>query len=57
MNVSERVDASLPKVAELLVVCAHPDEASFGLGGVLGAFVDRGTRVRVLCLIHGEASA
>ena len=52
----ERSAASLPDVAELLVVCAHPDDESFGLGGVLGAFVDRGTQVRVLCFTHGEAS-
>ena len=56
MSVVERADASLPKVTELLVVCAHPDDESFGLGGVLGAFVDQGARVRVLCLTHGEAS-
>ena len=56
MSVAEHAEASLPEVAELLVVCAHPDDESFGLGGVLGAFVDRGTRVRVLCLTHGEAS-
>ena len=56
MSVSERAGASLPKVGELLVVCAHPDDESFGLGGVLGAFVDQGARVRVLCFTHGEAS-
>ena len=56
MSALERADASVPKVAELLVVCAHPDDESFGLGGVLGAFVDQGTRVRVLCFTHGEAS-
>ena len=56
MSVVERADASVPKVAELLVVCAHPDDESFGLGGVLGAFVDQGARVRVLCFTHGEAS-
>lgn len=56
MSVLRRAGASLPEVAELLVVCAHPDDESFGLGGVLGAFVDRGTRVRVLCFTHGEAS-
>ncbi|MHB1510922.1 MAG: PIG-L deacetylase family protein [Acidimicrobiales bacterium] len=47
---------SVPKVSELLAVCAHPDDESFGLGGVLGAFVDEGTHVRVLCFTHGEAS-
>ena len=56
VSVPERAGTSLPEIAELLVVCAHPDDESFGLGGVLGAFVDRGTRVRVLCFTHGEAS-
>ena len=35
---------------------AHPDDESFGLGGVLAAFVDQATRARVLCFTHGEAS-
>ncbi len=35
---------------------AHPDDESFGAGGVLAAFVDQATRVRVLCFTHGEAS-
>ncbi len=47
---------SLPSATELLAVCAHPDDESFGLGGVLRAYVERGTCVRVLCLTHGEAS-
>jgi LmbE family N-acetylglucosaminyl deacetylase len=47
---------ALPKVTELLAVCAHPDDESFGLGGVLGSFVEQGARVRVLCFTHGEAS-
>jgi LmbE family N-acetylglucosaminyl deacetylase len=46
----------LPKVTELLAVCAHPDDESFGLGGVLGSLVEQGARVRVLCFTHGEAS-
>jgi LmbE family N-acetylglucosaminyl deacetylase len=40
----------------VLVVVAHPDDESFGLGAVLAAFVDAGARVGVLCLTHGEAS-
>lgn len=48
--------AGLPAVGELLAVVAHPDDESFGLGGVLAAFVDQATRVGVLCFTHGEAS-
>ncbi len=47
---------SLPAVPSLLAVCAHPDDESFGLGGILGAFADAGTRCAVLCFTHGEAS-
>ncbi len=49
-------DPALPKVREVLAVCAHPDDESFGLGGVLRCFVNQGTRVSVVCLTHGEAS-
>ncbi len=47
---------ALPKVADVLAVCAHPDDESFGLGAVLAAFAAQGTRVRVLCFTRGEAS-
>lgn len=40
----------------MLAVVAHPDDESFGLGAVLSAFVEAGSRVHVLCLTHGEAS-
>ena len=46
----------LPQLGEALAVCAHPDDESFGLGAVLGALSDQGTRVRVLCFTRGEAS-
>lgn len=46
----------LPSVKEVLAVCAHPDDESFGLGAILAAFASQGTSVRVLCLTHGEAS-
>ena len=39
-----------------LVVVAHPDDESFGLGALLAALVQRGARVRILCLTRGEAS-
>jgi len=47
---------ALPPAEDVLAVCAHPDDESFGLGAVLAALSDRGARVRVLCLTHGEAS-
>lgn len=46
----------LPSWTSVLVVVAHPDDESFGLGAVVSAFVDAGATVRVLCLTHGEAS-
>lgn len=48
--------AQLAGVSEVLAVVAHPDDESFGLGGVLAALAATGGRVRVLCLTHGEAS-
>jgi LmbE family N-acetylglucosaminyl deacetylase len=46
----------LPDFQDVLVVVAHPDDESFGLGAVLHAFAERGSRSRVLCFTHGEAS-
>lgn len=53
---SSLVAGPLPGVGSLLVVCAHPDDESFGLGAVLSAFADTGTRTSLLCFTHGEAS-
>lgn len=41
---------------QAVVVVAHPDDESFGLGAVLSALADAGTSVSVVCLTHGEAS-
>jgi LmbE family N-acetylglucosaminyl deacetylase len=41
---------------DALVVVAHPDDESFGLGAVLSALGGAGVAIRVLCLTHGEAS-
>ncbi len=46
----------LPGWGTVLVVVAHPDDESFGLGAVIDAFVAGGAQVDVLCLTHGEAS-
>ena len=44
-----------PAVGLALAVIAHPDDESFGLGSVLTAMVDAGTRVAALCFTHGES--
>ena len=46
----------LPSWRQVLAVVAHPDDESFGLGAVVGRFVDAGAQVDVLCFTHGEAS-
>lgn len=48
--------AGVPRSAAALVVVAHPDDESFGLGAVLASLTAAGTQVAVLCLTHGEAS-
>jgi LmbE family N-acetylglucosaminyl deacetylase len=46
----------LPSWRSVLVVIAHPDDESFGLGGLVGALADTGAQVEVLCFTRGEAS-
>ena len=46
----------LPLLRSALVVIAHPDDESFGLGGVLARLATEGARLRVLCFTRGEAS-
>ncbi|MCA1781168.1 MAG: PIG-L family deacetylase [Intrasporangiaceae bacterium] len=48
--------SALPRWKRVLAVVAHPDDESFGLGGVIDALVRSGARVSVLCLTAGEAS-
>ncbi len=48
--------AGLPDWHTVLVVVAHPDDESFGLGAIIDAFVRRGSQVDVLCFTQGEAS-
>ena len=38
------ISSILPTASSVLVVCAHPDDESFGLGGILTAFVAQGAR-------------
>jgi N-acetylglucosamine malate deacetylase 2 len=44
------------RVRSALAVVAHPDDESFGLGGVLRWLAGLDVETRVLCLTHGEAS-
>jgi LmbE family N-acetylglucosaminyl deacetylase len=46
----------LPAWRQALVVVAHPDDETFGLGAVADRFTAGGTAVHVLCFTHGEAS-
>jgi LmbE family N-acetylglucosaminyl deacetylase len=50
------MSASLPRWRRPLVVVAHPDDESFGLGAILSRFVADGAVPAVLCFTHGEAS-
>src|SRR5664279_2256199 len=44
-----------PEWTSVLAVIAHTDDASFGLGAILDAFVFAGAKVDILCLTHGQA--
>lgn len=49
--------AALPRLPRsVLAVVAHPDDESFGLGGIIAAFVAAGSRVGLVCFTHGERS-
>lgn len=51
-----RPGRSLPAWPSVLVVIAHPDDESFGLGGIVDRLAGRGAAVHVLCYTRGEAS-
>jgi len=46
----------LPEWARVLVVVAHPDDESFGLGAIISQMTATGAAVHILCYSHGEAS-
>ncbi len=61
MNVSRPTDSRagtmLPAWPSTLVVIAHPDDESFGLGAVIDQLTAAGAAVHILCYTHGGASA
>jgi len=46
----------LPGWRQLLAVVAHPDDETFGLGGIIARLTAVGSGVHILCYTHGEAS-
>lgn len=46
----------LDGITSVLAVVAHPDDESFGLGGVVEHLAAAGAPATVLCFTHGEAS-
>jgi len=55
-HVGAAARGELPPWASVLVVVAHPDDESFGMGAVIDHLLAHGAAVSVLCLTHGEAS-
>jgi LmbE family N-acetylglucosaminyl deacetylase len=46
----------LPAWAKVLVVVAHPDDETFGLGAIISQMTAAAAAVHILCYTHGEAS-
>jgi LmbE family N-acetylglucosaminyl deacetylase len=53
---TKRLLEKLPDARSVLVVCAHPDDESFGLGAALATLGESGSSTAVLCFTRGEAS-
>ena len=51
-----RAGTMLPAWPSTLVVMAHPDDESFGLGAVIDQLTVAGAAVHILCYTHGGAS-
>jgi N-acetylglucosamine malate deacetylase 2 len=44
------------RYTDVTIVCAHPDDESFGLGALITLFSDAGAHLRLVCLTAGETS-
>lgn len=55
-DVGAAARGELPPWASVLVVVAHPDDESFGMGAVIAHLLAHRAAVSVLCLTRGEAS-
>jgi N-acetylglucosamine malate deacetylase 2 len=55
-GVASRPARMLPAWRHVLVVVAHPDDETFGLGAIAARLAAAGKFVHVLCFTHGEAS-
>lgn len=53
---NRRLDGGLSSYERVLAVVAHPDDESFGLGGIIGRLTKRGIAVGIMSMTHGEAS-
>ena len=53
---SGQARAMLPAWPIALVVIAHPDDESFGLGAVIDKITSASAAVHILCFTHGGAS-
>ena len=53
---SGQAGAMLPAWPRALVVIAHPDDESFGLGAVVDQLTVAGAAVHIVCYTHGGAS-
>ena len=53
---ASRAGRLLPEWAKVLVVVAHPDDESFGLGAIVSLMTATGAAVHILCYTDGEAS-
>ncbi len=51
-----RPGRALPAWSSVLVVIAHPDDESFGLGAVIDRLAGSGVAAHILCYTRGEAS-